>query len=159
VRSIGQALAGELDAGMPMGKLYIESLVNTLSVHLLRHYSTDSLIPDLQFGGLPSHRLRRVTEFIEENLERDLSLGEIAQAVELSPFHFARSFKQTTGVTPIQFLMQRRIEAAKRLLAESELPIVEIGLRVGLKNQSHFTTLFRKFTALTPRSYRNEILR
>jgi AraC family transcriptional regulator len=159
VRSIGMALADEVDNEQPAGKLYAESLVNTLAVHLLRHYSTDSLVDDLQFGGLPAHKLRRVTEFIEENLDRDLELAEIAQAAELSPYHFARSFKQTTGFTPIQFLMQRRIELAKRLLTEEDAPIVQIGLRAGFKNQSHFTTLFRKLTSLTPKAYRNAYLR
>ncbi len=155
VRSIAQQLASELDAELPTGRLYVESLVNALAVHLLRYYSTESLIPDLQFGGLPAHKLRRVTEFIETNLERDLSLTEIAEAIDLSQYHFARAFKQATGQTPIQFLMRRRVEAAKQLLVESELPIAEIALRAGFKNQSHFTTLFRKATALTPRAYRN----
>jgi AraC family transcriptional regulator len=159
IRSIGQALAAELDSGQPNGKLYAESLVNVLAVHLLRHYSTDSVVADLRFGGLPAHRLRRVTEFIDENLENDISLAEIAQAADLSPYHFARSFKQTTGMTPIQFLMQRRIEYAKFMLTESELPIVEVGLSAGFKNQSHFTTLFRKFTTMTPKAYRNAMLR
>jgi AraC family transcriptional regulator len=156
VRSIAQHLANELDADLPAGRLYVESLVNALAVHLLRYYSTDSLIPDLQFGGLPAHKLRRVTDFIEANLERDLTLTEIAEAIDLSQYHFARAFKQTTGHTPIQYLMQRRVEAAKQLLVESDLPIAEIALRTGFKNQSHFTTLFRKSTALTPRGYRNQ---
>jgi len=155
IRSIGVALVAELDSGQPNGKLYAESLVNTLAVHLLRHYSTESVVADLQFGGLPPHRLRHVTEFIEENLENDLSLAEIAQAADLSPYHFARSFKKTTGFTPIQFLMQRRIEYAKSMLCETELTIAEIGLSAGFKNQSHFTTLFRKFTTMTPKAYRN----
>lgn len=155
VRSIGQALAAELDAGLPTGKLYAESLVNALAVHLLRHYSTDSLVPDLHFGGLPAHRLRRVTEFIDAHLESDLTLTELAQAAELSPYYFARSFKQTTGLTPIQYLMQRRIETAKQLLANERLPIVEVSARAGFKNQSHFTTLFRKLTGATPKTYRN----
>ncbi|MBS1790304.1 MAG: helix-turn-helix domain-containing protein [Acidobacteria bacterium] len=159
VRSIGHALANELDAEMPTGKLYAESLVNTLAVHLLRHYSTDSVVPDLHFGGLPAHKLRRVNEFVSENLENDISLAEIAQAAGLSPFHFARSFKQTTGLTPIQFLTQRRVEQAKQMLVEDELPIVEVGLRVGFKNQSHFTTLFRKLTTMTPKAYREAALR
>jgi len=159
IRSIGQALAAEVDSGQPTGRLYAESLVNTLAVHLLRHYSTDSVVPDLHFGGLPVHKLRRVRDFIDENLEGDLSLVEIAQAADLSPYHFARSFKQTTGLTPIQFLMQRRIDYAKRLLIESELPIVEVGWSAGFKNQSHFTTLFRKLTAMTPRAYRKARLR
>lgn len=159
VRSIALALAAELDAELPAGKLYAESLVNTLAVHLMRHYSTDSLIPDLNFGGLPAHKLRRVIEFMNAHLAQDLSLTELAETVELSQYHFARAFKQSTGQTPIQFLMQRRVEAAKQLLAQSELPIVEVGLRTGFKNQSHFTTLFRRVTTVTPRAYRNSQLR
>ena len=109
VRSIALQVANELDADLPAGRLYVESLVNALAVHLLRHYSTDSLIPEVHFGGLPAHKLRRVTEFIEEQLERDLSLTEIAEAIDLSQYHFARAFKQTTGQTPMQFLMHREL--------------------------------------------------
>jgi AraC family transcriptional regulator len=159
VHQIGRSLAAEVDAGAPAGSIYAESLVNTLVAHLLRHYSTAGERFQHYLGGLPKHKLRRVTEFIEENLERDLTLAEIAEIAELSPFHFARSFKQATGSTPIHFLTQRRIDLAKRLLVESELPIVEIGLRAGFKTQSHFTTLFRKVTAMTPKTYRNEHLR
>lgn len=159
VRSIAQALAEELDADQPAGKLYAESLVNALAVHLMRHYSTDALVSDLQFGGLPAHKLHRVTDFIEEHLDHDLDLAGIAQAAELSPYHFARSFKQTTGFSPIQYLMQRRIERAKRLLADSELPLADIAFSVGFKNQSHFSTLFRKFTEITPKAWRNAYLR
>src|SRR5215475_6306025 len=159
VHQIGRSLAAEIDAGAPAGSIYAESLVNTLVAHILRHYSTAGERFQHHLGGLPKHKLRRVAEFIEENLEHDLTLAEIAEIAELSPFHFARSFKQATGSTPIQFLMHRRVDLAKQLLVESELPIVEIGLRAGFKNQSHFTTLFRKITALTPKAYRNEHLR
>jgi len=159
VHQIGRSLAAEVDAGAPAGSIYAESLVNTLVAHMLRHYSTAGERFQYNLGGLPKHKLRRVTEFIEENLEHDLTLAEIAEIAQLSPFHFARSFKQATGSTPIQFLTYRRIDLAKRLLVESELPIVEIGLRAGFKNQSHFTTLFRKLTAMTPKSYRNEHFR
>ena len=159
VHQIGRSLAAEVDAGAPTGSIYAESLVNTLVAHLLRHHSTAGDKFQHYLGGLPKHKLRRVTEFIDENLEHDLTLLEIAEIAELSPFHFARSFKQATGSTPIQFLTQRRVDLAKQLLVESELPIIEIGLRVGFKNQSHFTTLFRKFTTMTPKAYRNENLR
>jgi AraC family transcriptional regulator len=159
IHQIGLSLAAEVDAGAPAGSIYAESLVNTLVAHLLRHYSNAGERFHRRFGGLPSHKLRRVTEFIEENLEHDLTLAEIAEVAELSPFHFTRSFKQATGSTPIQFLMQRRIELAKQLLTAGDLPIVEIGLRAGFKNQSHFTTLFRKITSMTPKAYRNLHLR
>ena len=155
VRSIAMALADDLQSEMPTGRIYAESLVNTLAVHLLRHYSTDRVVPDLHLGRLPAHKLRRVIDFIEANLEENLTLTEIAQEADLSLYHFARAFKQTLGVTPIQYLMQQRIERAKQLLADSDLPLSEIALNVGFKNQSHFTTLFRKFTEMTPKAWRN----
>jgi AraC family transcriptional regulator len=159
IHQIGLSLAAEVDAGAPAGSIYAESLVNTLVAHLLRHYSNAGERFHRHFGGLPRHKLRRVTEFIDENLGQDLTLAEIAEIAELSPFHFTRSFKQATGSTPIQFLMQRRIDFAKRLLTDSELPIVEVGLNAGFKNQSHFTTFFRKITSMTPKAFRNLQLR
>jgi AraC family transcriptional regulator len=95
-----------------------------------------------------------VREFINENLDEDLSLAEIAAVADLSQYHFARAFRKTTGLTPQQYLMRQRIERAKELLAKDDLPLVEVSLRAGFKNQSHFTTLFRKFTKLTPKTWR-----
>ncbi|MEK7723750.1 MAG: AraC family transcriptional regulator, partial [Acidobacteriota bacterium] len=99
-------------------------------------------------------KLRLVKEFINDNLEQDLTLTEIAQVADLSHFHFARAFRKSVGITPQQYITNRRIEKAKELLAKSDLPIVEIGFQTGFKNQSHFTTLFRKITSLTPKLWR-----
>ena len=85
---------------------------------------------------------------------RQVDLSEIAAVADLSQFHFARAFRKSTGQTPQQYLMQQRIERAKQLLSKDDLPIVEISLRTGFKNQSHFTTLFRKFTKHTPKLWR-----
>jgi len=106
---------------------------------------------------LPGYKLRRVKEFISEKIEEDLSLAEIAAIAGLSQFHFARAFRKSTGLTPQQFLMERRIERAKELLAKNDLPIVEVSLRTGFKNQSHFTSLFRKFTSFTPKTWRESL--
>jgi len=159
IRQIGMALKAEAESEGPAGRLYAESLANVLAVHLLRYYTRDGDKLRTALGGLSGRKLHRATEFIQENIERDLGITEIADAVDLSPFHFARSFKQATGVSPHQYLIKSRIERAKALLAESELPIVEVGFRAGFKNQSHFTTLFRKLTALTPKAYRELIRR
>ncbi|HST21753.1 MAG TPA: AraC family transcriptional regulator [Blastocatellia bacterium] len=155
IRRIGMALKAEVESEGPAGRLYAESLANVLAVHLLRHYTQDSDRLRTAMGGLTGRKLNLATEFIEDNIERDLGITEIADAVDLSPFHFARSFKQATGVSPHQYLIKSRIERAKSLLAKSELPIVEVGFRVGFKNQSHFTTLFRRVTHLTPKAYRD----
>jgi AraC family transcriptional regulator len=159
IRQIGMALKAEAESEGPAGRLYAESLANVLAVHLLRHYTQHGDKLRTEFGGLSGRKLNQAREFIHENIEMDLGITEIANAVDLSPFHFARSFKQATGVSPHQYLIKSRIERAKALLAEGELPIVEVGFRVGFKNQSHFTTLFRKLTSLTPGAYRDLIRR
>lgn len=151
----GMTLLAESKSDEPQGRLYAESLVHSLALHLARHYSTSNTIAEqISTGGLSGSKLRRAKEFIVEHLEEDLSLSEISQAVDLSPFHFARAFKRTTGLTPQQYLTERRIERAKALLANADLPIVEVSFRSGFKNQSHFTTLFRKFTKMTPKVWR-----
>jgi AraC family transcriptional regulator len=154
MQHIGLALLAEANAETPSGKLYADSLVQSLTLHLLKNYSTASVVRENLNGGLSGYKLRRVTEFINANLEEDLSLAEIAAVADLSQFHFARAFRRTTGSTPQQYLMRQRIERAKVLLAKDDLPLVEISLRSGFKNQSHFTALFRKFTKLTPKTWR-----
>jgi AraC-like DNA-binding protein len=109
-------------------------------------------------GGLPRYKLRRAVDFVDANLDRLIHLKDLARVAEVSVFHFHRQFKKTTGVTPHQFIVRRRIEQAKVLLAQSDLPIIDVAMRVGFVDQSHFTTAFRKFTSMTPRIYRNSVL-
>jgi AraC family transcriptional regulator len=154
VQQIGLTLLSEAESDSPSGRLFADSLIQTLTLHLLRNYTTAIAKNGTANGGLSGHRLKRVKEFIDANLESDLTLAEIAAVADLSQFHFAREFRKATGATPQQFLMQRRIEAAKELLSMDGLPIVEVSLRTGFKNQSHFTTLFRKFTSFTPKAWR-----
>lgn len=155
IQQLGLALLAA-DAEEHAGRLYIDSLKQTLLLHLLENYGINpvSTATLKHGGGLVGYKWRRVEEFIRENLENDLSLAEIASVAELSPFHFIRVFRQRAGMTPQQYLMRQRVERAKKLLAESDLPLVEVGFRTGFKNQSHFTTLFRKFTAVTPKIWR-----
>ena len=153
VNHIGMALLAELDSEGLSGRLYAESLANVLAVHLLRHYTAENRVQKFT-GGLSAQKLRHVTEFIADNYERDLSLTELAQVTGMSTFHFAREFKRTTGTTPHQYLIKFRVERAKALLAESEMPLVEVGFRSGFSHQSHFSRLFRRLTGTTPLSYR-----
>ncbi len=154
IQQIGLTLLAESNSKTPTGKLYADSLIQTLTLHLLKNYSSAKSISENLNGGLSGYKLRRVEEFINENMEEDLSLAEIAEVADLSQFHFARAFRKSTGLTPQNYLMKQRIERAKILLAKDDLPIVEVSLRTGFKNQSHFTTLFRKFTKFTPKMWR-----
>lgn len=154
VQQLSLAFLDEADKKETASRLFSESIAHTLMFHLIKNYSTADVLEKTFSGGLSGNKLRRVTDFINDNLEQDLTLSEIAAIADLSHFHFARAFRKTMGVTPQQYITNRRIEKAKELLAKSNLPIVEIGFQTGFKNQSHFTTLFRKFTSLTPKIWR-----
>jgi AraC family transcriptional regulator len=104
-------------------------------------------------------RLRRVTEYIQQNLDKDLALAELAAVVYMSPYHFARLFKCSTGVPPHRFVVRQRIAHASTLLTTQELSIARISRMVGFRTPSHFTTVFRRVTGITPRGYRTGYLR
>lgn len=159
ISNVALALLAELNAreagtGAVSGRLYAESLANVLAVHLLRHYTVFGSDAPRFSGGLSGQRLRLITDFIGDNYGRDLSLAELASVSGMSAFHFAREFKRTTGTTPHQYLIKFRIDRAKALLAESQMPLVEVGFLSGFSHQSHFTRLFHRVTGTTPHSYR-----
>ena len=105
-------------------------------------------------GSLPSCRLRRVTEYIQQNLDKDLTLAELAAVVCMSPYHFARLFRCSTGVPPHRFVVRQRIARARAVLTTPELSIAQISRMVGFGTPSHFTTVFHRVTGVTPRGYR-----
>jgi AraC family transcriptional regulator len=152
---IGLALYREARAAAPQGNLYAESLNQMLVMHLLKHYSVNRGLPAVFNGGLPAYKLRRVKEFIRDNLAATVNLSQLAEVAGLSAFHFARAFKRATGETPQRYLTQTRIEQAKRLLTNEKLSLVEVGAQVGFKNQSHFTAVFHRFAGATPKDWRN----
>ena len=102
--------------------MYAEALANTLAVHLLKRYSASERPVTDVVGELPKHKLRRATEFINDNLGRDIALAEIVPKVEMSPYYFARLFKQSTGLLPHQYLLEQRVKRAKILLTETAIP-------------------------------------
>lgn len=106
-------------------------------------------------GALPAYKLRRALEFIEAHFDRPITLARLAAVVNLSPFHFHRQFKQSAGLTPRKYIYQLRIERAKTLLCDSDLPLADVAIQVGFADQSHFTVSFRRATSMTPRTYRN----
>jgi len=109
-------------------------------------------------AGLVDRRLRRSIEFMHDNFDRDIPLGEIAAAAFLSEFHFARLFKRITGQTPHAYLASLRIEKAKEMLADTDLSIGEVGARVGYQSASHFGKVFRQATGITPTAFRDAVV-
>jgi AraC family transcriptional regulator len=151
IQGIFQTLRDELELKKIGGDLLIDSLKTTLAIHLLRNYCTTqpklSNYPD----GLSQSTLQQVTEYIHEHLHQDLKLVEIAAIVQISPYHFLRLFKQRMGITPHQYILQRRIEKAKYLLQNSEFSIADIAMQTGFCDQSHLTRYFKRIIGTTPK--------
>jgi AraC-like DNA-binding protein len=103
---------------------------------------------------LPNGAVRRVREYIEAHLSENIDLPTLAALAGLSVFHFARQFKHSTGITPHAYLVTRRIERARELLARSDRTITEIALMTGFADQSHFARQFRQIVGMTPRAFR-----
>ena len=122
-------------------------------VHFLRRYAAARPSLRVGGGGLSPYKLRRTIAYIQAHLAQDLALSTLAAVAQTSPTHFARLFKHGTGLTPYQSVITCRMAQAKRLLAETDVPLSEIGLQVGCSDQSHFTALFRAHVGLTPQAY------
>jgi AraC family transcriptional regulator len=155
IQQMGLALKTELETAGVDSKLYADSMATALSVHLLQRYADRNLNIKEYKQGLPPHKLDRVIEYIQVNLEEDLSITKLADLVEISPHYFASLFKQSIGLTPHQYVVKCRLERAKILLRRSHLPIIEICHQVGWQNQSHFTRIFRQHFHITPKAYRD----
>jgi AraC family transcriptional regulator len=151
-RRIALNLLDEVQAGMPTGRLYSESLTLALVWHLLRDQRLPRAVA--QSGGLRPNQLRRITAYIHDRLAADLTVRELARMSELSCAHFARQFKGSTGLSPHQYVFKERIDEACRLLETTPLKLVEVALRSGFAGQSSFTTAFGRATGSTPEAFR-----
>jgi AraC family transcriptional regulator len=155
----GMALLGELAAGGLASPLYVESLAQALSVHLLRRHSSlgrarsRGLEPG-RAGRLSEAALRSVTDYVGDNLSGDLSLSGMAAAANLSPYHFARAFKRSTGLTPHQYALRRRIERAKEMLLDTDLPVGLVARRAGFASPGHFSQQFKRAVGVPPSALR-----
>jgi AraC family transcriptional regulator len=140
-------------------QLYIESMVTAACAHLLQCYSTQNLnanklavtpSPD----GLSKACLDQVLDYIHEHTDQNLSLAEMAQSVQMSSYHFSRLFKQSTGQSPHRYLISRRIQQVKKLLATTSLSIAEIAAQAGFTDQSHLARHFKRQVGVTPSQFR-----
>lgn len=148
------ALRKEVELGGPSGKVYSESLASSLAVHLVARFAKlkreATPAPD---GGLSRRAVKQVTELIESRLNGEISLQDLAASVGLSPFHFARLFKRTFGLPPHQFVVRRRLDRAKRLLLQGDLPLAQVAREVGFCDQSHLALHLKRDCGFTPREF------
>lgn len=153
---LARAMVSELSAEQLGHAAMLDALVRQVVIHLLRCHLTVRASDQIELSraGPVDRRLRRAIEFMHDNFGREIAVEEIASAAYLSEYHFARFFKQISGVTPHVYLANLRLERARKLLAETALPISEIASLVGYQSQSHFTKMFKSVTGVTPRAYR-----
>ncbi|KAF3884930.1 MULTISPECIES: AraC family transcriptional regulator [Nostocales] len=155
VQQVGLALKTDVEAGHPAGRVFGESLATGLVIHFLKNYSVwQPQFSSHSEGRLSEQQLQKVADYVHDRLNQDISLSEMAGVLNLSQYHFCRLFKQSTGVTPHQYLTRYRIDRAKQLLLNTELTITEITFELGFNNHSSFTRLFKQYTGVTPKTFR-----
>ncbi|MGH1538961.1 MAG: AraC family transcriptional regulator [Arenicella sp.] len=148
------SLRDELRMNSDFCPMYKEAVLNMLCVHVLRRYCTVDVKPVITQGGLKSHLLKNVTDYMEDNFDQLVSLERLAGLCNMSLYHFSRLFKQSTGYAPRQYVLNIRIKRAKKMLQETELLIEQIALMVGYSNPNNFTRVFKQRTGFSPKDYR-----
>jgi len=151
LRYIAMALRAAIQTGAVLDRMYGEALSTALALHLLREYGAAALGPKRQYGGLPREKLVRAVEYIQEQLDTDLTVFRIAQAVGLSPNHFTKLFKESTGQSPYQYVVEARVRKAKELLTTAKFTISEAAHHVGFVDQSHLTRHFKRVFGVPPK--------
>ena len=125
-----------------------------LMLHAYRHYTREApSLPEVR-GGLAPVVVRRVQEYLLSHLADSVTLSDLAREAGLSEYHFARMFRQSTGLAPHQYVMQRRMEKAKALVQNTATPLTDIALACGFNSASHFSNRFRSATGMTPSQLR-----
>jgi AraC family transcriptional regulator len=158
IEHIGWALKADIEAGCPGGRLFRESLGTALATRLLQRHNVRSLpMRDLK-GGMSALKLKQLLGHIEDNLESDLSLAEIADVAGMSISHLKTLFRNSTGVSVHQYVLRRRVERAKSLLRERDLSITQIAFATGFAHQSHLARHMRRILGITPATIRKDLI-
>ena len=154
---IGYAVVSELKAETSTGDLLVGALALSLAARLAQKYSGASsthTFPRQTNHGLDRRRLSRVLDYIDANLEGDLTLDRMAKTACLSRYHFARAFRHAVGESPHRYVSAKRLDRAKALLINGDRSLVDIALALGFSSQANFTRAFKQTTGLAPGQFR-----
>lgn len=157
IHQLGLSLKAELKSGDSGKAFYLESILATLTVQLLRHHIKRIPIAPGSLTRFSTNQLQTIIDYIHGNLDQALSLDELAAVVQMNKYYLIRLFKQSIGTTLHQYVIACRIEKAKYLLAQRDLSIIEICHSVGFQTQSHFTHTFRRQVGVSPKAYRDRL--
>jgi len=159
LRALATAVDLERTAGFPSGRLFLDSVEQALARALVVGYAVRDYSVRVYRGGLSPAKLRKVKELVQEKLEEDLSLEEMARTAGLSAAHFSQVFHNTTGKTPHQYLLWYRVQRAKEMLRSAEMRVLDVAIACGFKTQQHFARVFRQLCGASPTEYRYQTLR
>ena len=154
VRTLLTRIARDIELEAPPEATYMEEAVALVARRLLRPRVEPLVDPCGRRQRLCRRSLERLSDYVDANIAKDISLGELASLLEMSVYSFARAFKASMGVPPYRFVLQRRVERAEVLLRTTDMTIAAIAFAVGFSSQSHLTTTFRRVTGVTPHAYR-----
>jgi AraC family transcriptional regulator len=158
---IAYAILSELEHETSAGRLLAETLALSLMARLVQNHadaSSSGVVAPVAREGLDPRRLARVLDFIEANLEGDLTVTRLASVACLSQFHFARAFKAAVGQPPHRHVSTRRLQRAKELLCDADRGLADIALALRFSGQANFTRAFRQATGQTPAQYRRRLI-
>jgi len=147
---IGWLLGAEQQAGYPYGRIFVDSLAAAIAARLLRRHSHDTTVAPAAKRQLPKWRLRAVYEYIEASLDRDLSLAELAAVAGFSVSHFKPLFRAAVGLPVHRYVVERRVERARRLLLRRDQSMSDIALEAGFTHPSHMARCFRRVLGINP---------
>jgi AraC family transcriptional regulator len=140
----------EMQHSNPHGHLYVDSLTNRITLHLLRHYATGRVVYRLSPYRLTYAQLRVVDAYIHAHLDHKIALADLANCLHLSVPHFERMFRAATHQPPYRYVLELRLERARVLLHRTRFTIAEIALQCGFSSQSHFTAHFTRYSGVSP---------
>jgi AraC family transcriptional regulator len=152
IYQIGITINNEWQFNRIGSRIYAETMANALAVYLLRYYSNKGHKTIKYKGGICQHKLRLLKDYINDYLDREISLDELAAIAQLSPYHFSRAFKQSTGMSPHQYVIKQRVERAKLLLLQGKMRLSEIAIACGFSHQSHLNRHFKRLTGVIPKT-------
>jgi len=157
MRQLMEILRDEKRREFQNGAFFLDSIAAALASHLIRRYSANAPVITNSVGGMAPSALRRCIALMDARLGSDLRLDELAREAGLSTSHFIRSFRESTGKTPYQFLLDRRVQRAQTLMRNPRCSLTEVARSTGFANQHHMARVFRSVTGITPSAWRGSL--
>ena len=137
--------------------LFVESMYQVLAMHLVKNYATRRFNLEDIGNGLPPYQLKKVLNYIHDNLDRKIKIEDLSNLLDLSTYYLCRQFRASVGVSPYRYVIEKRIEKAKTLLKDDKLSLADVAYECGFSSQSQMTQHFRTSLGVTPKVYRNSL--